>query len=180
MSYSQFYDVSGLEQIAINLFYGWGYNFYRIENQLRADNLMIRQRSGFMIAMLKSIIAEAESQYRTNEFPEPTRDKPFPPQKVITTVRSLEALIQAFSALEGRIRVQPVPENDRMTQRYRQERETLVNLAQIDSTLVGQAELLRTMIDDKDYTWLIDNQAVVKAGIAAMNNTLEQRQKMLM
>jgi hypothetical protein len=31
--------------LATNLFYGWGYNFYRIENQLRADDQMIRSRT---------------------------------------------------------------------------------------------------------------------------------------
>jgi len=39
---SAFYDQGPLSQIAINLFYGWGYNFYRQENQLRADDQLIR------------------------------------------------------------------------------------------------------------------------------------------
>ena len=31
-----------IAQTASLLFYGWGYNFYRVENQLRADDLLIR------------------------------------------------------------------------------------------------------------------------------------------
>ena len=35
MTTSAFYNVDALEKVAINLFYGWGYNFYRQENQMR-------------------------------------------------------------------------------------------------------------------------------------------------
>jgi hypothetical protein len=38
---SRFYNVGPLSQIAINLFYGWGYNFYRLENQLRGKERTI-------------------------------------------------------------------------------------------------------------------------------------------
>jgi hypothetical protein len=37
-----FYDAGALRQVATNLLYGWGYNFYRIENQLRADDRLVR------------------------------------------------------------------------------------------------------------------------------------------
>jgi hypothetical protein len=46
MSDTDFYDVDELEKTAVNLFYGWGYNFYRLENQLRADDLTVRAKSG--------------------------------------------------------------------------------------------------------------------------------------
>ena len=42
MSGPGFYDTDALTEIAINLFHGWGYNFYRVENQLRADDQLIR------------------------------------------------------------------------------------------------------------------------------------------
>ena len=43
-----FYDVGPLRQVAINLFYGWGYNFYREENQLRADDQLIRSKAAWL------------------------------------------------------------------------------------------------------------------------------------
>ena len=46
MSDYDFYVVDELEKIAVNLFYGWGYNFYRLENQLRADDLTVRAKVG--------------------------------------------------------------------------------------------------------------------------------------
>ena len=44
MPSSSFYDAGTLRQIATNLFHGWGYNFYRAENQLRADDQLVRAR----------------------------------------------------------------------------------------------------------------------------------------
>jgi len=46
MSGFDFYNLDAVEQIGVNLFYGWGYNFYRLENQLRADDLTIRAKVG--------------------------------------------------------------------------------------------------------------------------------------
>ena len=40
MSGASFYDAGPLKQLAVNLFHGWGYNFYRKENQLRTDDLL--------------------------------------------------------------------------------------------------------------------------------------------
>ena len=49
MSNSVFYDLGPLEEIAVNLFHGWGYNFYRFENQLRADDQLIRSKVGAIL-----------------------------------------------------------------------------------------------------------------------------------
>lgn len=179
MSYSQFYDVSRLEQVAINLFYGWGYNFYRTENQYRADDLIIRQRVGMIIGQIKSIILAAENEYRSENILSPTRDSPFPSADIQKKARIFDALVQSFARLESHIRVLPVPENDRIRQRYRQERESLATLMQIDSKLIGQSELIRLELDNKNATWILDNQEFIKAGIDAMNETINQRQKFL-
>ena len=37
-----FYDVGAMGRIGLNLFHGYGYNFYREENQLRADDQKLR------------------------------------------------------------------------------------------------------------------------------------------
>jgi hypothetical protein len=61
---SLFYDADAVEQIAINLFYGWGYNFYRLENQLRADDLLIREKASWLLGQSRTIVEAAESAYR--------------------------------------------------------------------------------------------------------------------
>ena len=34
-----------------NLFYGWGYNFYRVENQLRADDQLVRSKAAWLLGL---------------------------------------------------------------------------------------------------------------------------------
>ena len=60
----------------------------------------------------------------------------------MANAQTLERLAQAIGALEGQIRAQPVPENDRMTERYRQEAPTLQKLLDCDMRLAGQAEIV--------------------------------------
>ena len=77
--------------------------------------------------------------------------------------------------LASRINTLPVPENDRMTQRYRQEAETLAKLGACDQQLIGQAELLRLGLEGRDGAWMVENIAAVRAGVAAIGETLLQR-----
>ena len=61
---SVFYDLDAIEQIAVNLFYGWGYNFYRLENQLRADDLTVRNQVCSLLGQARASVDTAESAYR--------------------------------------------------------------------------------------------------------------------
>jgi len=73
----------------------------------------------------------------------------------------------------------PVPENDRMTQRYRKEAQTLNALAAHDEQLVGQAETWRMAIDGRDGEWIAANAASLQAGLKAIDETLRQRALLL-
>ena len=113
MSDTDFYDVDELEKIAVNLFHGWGYNFYRLENQLRADDLTVRAKVSWLLGLRRRASVEtAESAYRRERLAAPTREKPLPDPDAIAGAQMLERLSQEIGALEGRIRAQPVPEND--------------------------------------------------------------------
>ncbi|HKR27390.1 MAG TPA: hypothetical protein VJS11_08040, partial [Acidobacteriaceae bacterium] len=59
-----FYDASLLRQLATNLFYGCGYNFYRVENQLRADDQFVRSKAASLLGEAMSSVCAAESAYR--------------------------------------------------------------------------------------------------------------------
>ena len=56
---SNFDDLDALEKIAVNLFYGWGYNFYRLENQLRADDLTVRAKVGWLLGQARAAVETA-------------------------------------------------------------------------------------------------------------------------
>ena len=180
MTSSEFYDAGPIGQIAINLFYGWGYNFYRRENQLRADDQLIRGKAGWLLGLARGAVEQAQSAYRRTAIPPPTRAKPFPDPAAMAGAQALERLSQAIGGLESRIRSQPVPENDRMSQLYRQEAAVLSRLATCDHLLVGQAELLRTKIEGQDGTAILSALPVIEDGLGAIAATLRDREAVLL
>jgi hypothetical protein len=179
MSGSAFYDAGPLEKVAINLFYGWGYNFYRKENQLRADDLLVRSKVGLLLGSARKSVEIAERDYRREFLPPPSREKPRPEASAVAGAQAIERLAHAIGALQGQISAQPVPENDRMTQRYRQEASALQDLIASDQRMAGQAELFRSMLDQKDGSWLIENMSTLQDGIHALGETLRTRQLFL-
>ena len=179
MAGSAFYAADELEQIAINLFYGWGYNFYKVENQLRADDLMIRSKAAWLLGEAATAVSTAESDYRREFLPAPTRAKPFPDAEAVASAQKLERLHRELVALEQFIHQLPAPENDRMTQRYREERATLKRLVEIDTTLVGHADFLRQTVAGQTASELLENLALIESGLTSISGILEQRQNLL-
>jgi len=176
----RFYDAGALKQIAINLFYGWGYNFYRTENQLRADDQLVRSKAASLLGYAAASLGEAESAYRREFLPPPTRAKPFPDAEAVANAQRLERLVREIGSLEHFIQQQPVPENDRITQRYRKEAQTLQTLIGHDEQLVGQCELLRSMVSGQDGPALLRNEPEIKLGLEAIRSTLQQRESVLL
>jgi hypothetical protein len=174
-----FYDVDELEKIAVNLFYGWGYNFYRLENQLRSDDLTIRAKVGSLLGLARASVETAESAYRRERLPAPTWEKPRADPDAVAGASALERLSKVIGALEGQIRAQPAPEKDRMTQRYRHEAETLQHLLSCDMGLAGRAEMLRAMLDQKDGAWMIAKSAEIQVGLRSIEAALRDRQAAL-
>ena len=177
---SEFYSADPVSQIAINLFYGWGYNFYRVENQLRADDLLVRTKVGWLLGQARGSVEAAESLFRREKLPPPSRQAPRPDPQALADARRLEGLSAALGALAARVIAQPAPENDRMTQRRRTEADTLAGLVACDHRLAGQAELLRTLLDGRPAAWMIENAAIIDGGLAAITATLAGRQAALL
>ncbi len=180
MAGDRFYDAGALKQIAVNLFYGWGYNFYRTENQLRADDQLVRSKAASLLGFAAASVGEAESAYRREFLPPPTRAKPFPDAEAVASAQRLERLGREISSVEQFIQQQPVPENDRMTQRYRKEAPTLQKLIERDEQLVGQCELLRSLVSGQNGAALLQNMAELEAGLEAIRTTLQQREAILL
>lgn len=173
-----FYDVGPLGQIGINLFHGYGYNFYRDENQLRADDQKVRTLVCELLGRAAKAVAAAEGKFRRERIPEPTRADPFPPREIVADAKRLEALCRAIGGVEGQVRHAPVPENDRMTQRYREEGATLAALVDKDTLLVGRAETLRARIEGRTPDEILADLAEIEEGVAAIAATLAERRIM--
>ena len=180
MASGDFYAADPLEQVAINLFYGWGYNFYRLENQLRADGLLVRAKAGGLLGDARAVVDAAEAAYRRANIAAPTRAKPFPDPQVVENARALEWLAAAIGAIEGKVRAQPAPENDRMSELYRNERDTLMRLGKHDRRLVGQAELLRAKLAAApDAAAILGALRDLEEGLRALADTLRGRRAVL-
>jgi hypothetical protein len=175
-----FYDAGLLRQVATNLFYGWGYNFYRVENQLVTDDQLVRSKAASLLGNAMASVIAAESAYRREFLPPPSRQKPFPDAAAVAAAQRLERLARAIGALEASIQEQPVPENDRMTQRYRNERATLESLMQFDERLVGQCELLRSSVNGQDGASILNKVSELESGLEAIRGTLKNREAVLL
>jgi len=180
MPSSTFYDGDALRELATNLFYGWGYNFYRVENQLRADNQLVRSKASWLLGVAMASVTDAESNYRREHLPPPTRAKPYPDAAAVEGAQRLERLAREIGSLEALIQQQPVPENDRMTQRYRLEAPTLQTLIRSDEQLVGQCELLRSLVNGKDGASLLREMSNLEGGLEAIRATLHSREAVLL
>jgi hypothetical protein len=92
----------------------------------------------------------------------------------------LERLARGIGTLEALIQQQPVPENDRMTQRYRHEAPTLKVLIDHDERLVGQCELFRSMVNGKNGASILENLVALESGLEAIRATLHNREAVLL
>jgi len=173
-----FDDIAALEKVAINLFYGWGYNFYRLENQLRADDQTVRAKVGWLLGLARDSVERAEGAAR-RALPAPSREHPLPDPAALAACAKLEAISREIGALEGQLRSHPVPEADHMTNRYRREAETLQRLLQCDLALVGRAETLRAMLDGLDGAGVAAKANEIAAGVKAIAHSLRERQALL-
>jgi len=172
-------DVGEIEKIAVNLFYGWGYNFYRLENQLRADDLTVRAKVGWLLSQAREAASRAEGAWRRDNIPAPTREKPRPDPAAVEAARRLERMAREIGALEAQIRAEPAPEADHMTNRYRFEAETLHKLLQCDLALAGRAELLRASMAEADGVALLAKGDEIEAGLKSIARALRERQAIL-
>ena len=177
---NRFYEAGKLRQIANTLFLGWGYNFYRRENQLRADDQLVCAKAAWLLGLAAKAVQAAEADFRRRAIPPPTRANPFPDPAAMGIAQRLERLAMDIVAIEARLSALPAPEQDLMSLRFRQEADTLSRLIEADELLIGQSELLRTLVDGHAAEALIDAEDNVREGLSAIAATLSQRQSILL
>jgi hypothetical protein len=172
-------DPGRLKQIAIDLFNGWGYAFYRRENRLRADDLLVRAKLCEVLAAARVSVQAAEQAYRREFLPAPSREKPRPDAGAVREAQVLEALGRAIGTVEGHIRALPVPEDDQMAQRFRREAEMLSRLLEADEMMVGQAEFLREVLTGVDARWVLEHAGELQGQVAALAKGVQERRDLL-
>ncbi len=110
---------------------GYGYNFYNSTNQVRADDILVRERASYHLTQAVSMLATLRGDYQRRFIPPLTRANPDPPQEALAQVREIQAAQQRGIA---------VPAQDRIWWRFRQEETLLRQLLQFDLALVRNSE----------------------------------------
>jgi hypothetical protein len=139
-----------IKQTALLLFYGWGYNFYRRENQLRADDLLIRTKAGGIIAQARVHLGALEAEYRRINLRAPSREHPLPDPTKTEQARRLERCGRAIEVVTTAILNAPTPTNDFVWLRHRTEGGLLETLQAIDIRLVDAAVELHDKLVESD------------------------------
>ena len=172
-------DPGALRKLALNLFHGYGYTFYKLENELRQDDQRVRQLACSLLQRARSALGEAENAYRRELIPPPSRAQPFPDPALVAPAKRLEALALAVSALEAQVRAQPVPGNDLMSRRYHNEAARLAELSERDLALVEDAQGLCNAVEGQGHTALLPEAAAIDARIAGLRQRLTDRGTLL-
>ena len=177
--FPEYYETGALGQVAILLWSGWGYNMFRVENQLRADSRLIRSKGSELLGRVTASLRDAESAYRKANLPTLTRQSPRHDPVALAGARTIEALVTEVGRIEGQLRAAPAPETDRIMQRYRRERNLLDRLVESDQTTIGKVEVFRRVVQGKDGQWLLDNESEVRAGLASPAESITKRSDLL-
>jgi hypothetical protein len=131
---------SAIYKTWVMLLNGYGYNWYRKDNQLRADDLLVRERASHFLVEAAKAVQNQEAAYARKYLPPSTRENPFPPEDKLATHALIRRQQQDLLALEARVRGLSVPPTDRIWQRHRTEVDVLEKLGQRDVQLVGLAQ----------------------------------------
>jgi len=135
-----------LYRIGVMLINGYGYNWYRLDNQMRADDLLVRSKASDNLAAALTRLRELEARYRRTYLPPPTREHPDPEPTHLAAVRQFRAITDRIGEVDTRVRGAAVPTNDKIWQRHRSEIDTLAGLGNCDVLLVGGAKELADLV----------------------------------
>ena len=137
---------SRLHQIGVMLLNGYGYNWYRQDNRMRADDLLVRSRASEHLEGAVAHLRDLEGRYRRKYLPPPTREHPDPDPQHLAAVRQFRAVEDRILEIDTRLRGATVPPDDKIWQRHRSELDTLRRLGECDAMLVAGAKELAGVV----------------------------------
>jgi hypothetical protein len=121
---------------------GYGYNWYRWDNQMRADDLLVRSRASEHLESAAARLRNLEGRYRRKYLPPPTREHPDADPQHLAAAQHFRAVTDRILEIDTRLRGAPVPPDDKIWLRQRGEVETLQQLGKCDVVLVADAKEL--------------------------------------
>jgi hypothetical protein len=129
---------------------GAGFNWYRNETALQADDLWVRTRAGALLTSAAGRLREIERLFRARHMPAPTREHPFPDPGRAAELRRIEDMRERVTALETKVRGSVMPTADRVSLRHRGNEATLARLLEADTDLIGASHDLEAGLKSVD------------------------------
>ena len=112
---------SRLYRIGVMLLNGYGYNWYRQDNRMRADDLLIRSRASEHLASAAAALRDREGRFRRKYLPPPTRQHPDPDPQQLAAVQQFRAVVDRILDIDTKVRGGAVPSEDKIWLRHRDE-----------------------------------------------------------
>ncbi len=158
---------------------GWGYNWYRRDNQVRADDLLIRGRACDSLHRAAASLRDLEARHGGAYLPPPRRGAPDPDPARMTELRAIRVARAAIEAAETRVRSSAAPTDDRIWQRHRDNAATLALLVEADTALIRSASALETAASATPAPPARLDLDGVTAALARLLVVLRERQRLL-
>ena len=133
---------SRLYRIGAMLLNGYGYNWYRLDNQMRADDLLVRSRASEHLESAAARLRDLEGRYWRKYLQPPTREHPDREPQHLAAARQFRAIAERILEIDTKLRGAPVPPDDKIWLRQRGELDTLQRLGKCDVVLVADAKEL--------------------------------------
>ncbi len=164
-----------------HLMLGGGFNYYRIENQLRADDLLVRQRAGASLGLAAAKLGQLAEQFQRTCMPAPTRDCPYPPAEVMEQLNALRRLRQRIITSNSLLQGLSCPAQDKIWRRLRDEQTLLNSLLQADIAMLRQASELEQQVQALTAQgWKSpDAGAAIESACDRWDQTIRARQQLL-
>ena len=137
-----------LYRIGVMLLNGYGYNWYRRDNQMRADDLLVRSRASEHLEGAAAHLRDLEGRYGSKYLPPPTREHPDADPQQLAAARQFRAVRERILDIDTALRGAPVPPDDKVWLRHRTELDTLRRLGECDAMLVAGAKELGTFVGE--------------------------------
>jgi hypothetical protein len=137
------------KRLLSNLFYGCGYNFYRFDSELLADDLLIRGKLSQLLRECRAHLSVLETAFRRQHRAETGGDYVFLGPAAVTTAQGLLRAQRGLDAMETAIRNAVVPEFPRFDRR-RVVHRALEQLVMLDGDVVLALVTLRDAVAKLD------------------------------
>jgi len=141
-----------------NLFYGWGYNFYRREDDLQADDLLIRAKLGQLLCDSRTRLLSVHAAFVRKLLPRDRGGARANPA-IVEMERALESAERELQGLETAVLSAAAPEPGRIRRRDRERLATLARLVALDG------EALLALVTLRDAIARFEDGAAAALGI---------------